>query len=149
MSKVAGLFASVVPDPEPAAARLTPRICGRITQASPSTIILKEEPCEQYGISKHHERADCGKRIADFMASVHKRHADGRHEGAEDPNPDLWDGQPVRFDLGVQTIKDSEQEQCDKAEKVEMRVSRVSGMIISHGHLQAPEHATATTTLRL
>lgn len=106
-----------------------------------AAFVLKDEPCEQYCVTEHDERTDRGKRVADLVARVYEPHPNGHNDRTYDPNPHLGDGQSARLHLRAQAIVDAKQEQCDKTEEVEMRVSRVSGVIVSYRHLQAPEHS--------
>ena len=52
------------------------------------------------------------------MAGVHQPDANNRNDCADNPNPNLREGQPVSFNHRIQTIEDAEQKQRHEPEQI-------------------------------
>jgi hypothetical protein len=92
---------------------------------------LENKPCEHDRVGEYGQRPDRRDWIADRMARVHKPNPDSQDNGADNPNPNLWEGQPARFDRRVQTIEDAKQKQRDEAEQIQMGMRRKSRMVVA------------------
>src|SRR4029077_17729855 len=79
---------------------------------------LENKPCEHYRVREYGKRPDGGDWIAAWMPRVHKPNANSQDNCADNPNPNLWEGEPVSFDRRVQTIEDAEQKQRHEAEQI-------------------------------
>jgi hypothetical protein len=67
-------------------------------------LVLKNQSCKQSCVRKNNQRPYRSKRITDFVARMSQTDADRHDDRRGDPNPDLWDRQAMRFNVGVQPI---------------------------------------------
>jgi hypothetical protein len=75
------------------------------------------------------------------MTRLNQPNANGHDDGADNPNPNLRNGQPVSFSCRIQTIEDAKKKQRHEAKQIEM--GRERGMPNGHRRAARDDRALA------